>query len=47
MRTKLKPSVSFSFFTLFPDVEVNGLGLASNIESHQRPFSLRALAAIY
>jgi hypothetical protein len=47
MRTKLKPSVSFSFLTLFPDVEVNGLGLAANTESHQRPFSLRALAAIY
>lgn len=32
---------------LFPDVEVNGLRLAANTQSHQRPFSLRALTAIY
>lgn len=41
-------AISLMFFTrLFPDVEVNGLGLAANWEFHPRPFFLRALTAIY
>lgn len=41
-------TIRLIFFTpLFPDVEVDGLGLAAYAESHQRPFSQRVLTTIY